>query len=58
MVKNDKNIVKDISWWANLIGLTWKIDTRIEPHPILTEDYKNIATPLVQEIIDTGIKIA
>lgn len=43
---------------ANLIGLTWKIDTRIEPHPILTEDYENIATPLVQEIIDTGIKIA
>lgn len=42
---------------ANLIELTWKIDTRIEPHPILTEDYENIATPLVQEIIDTGIKI-
>ena len=25
---------------AKLIGLTWKIDTRIEPHPITTEDYQ------------------
>ncbi len=50
-----KNIIQD---GADLIGYTWKIDTRIEPHPITTEDYKNIATPFVQEIIDTGIKVA
>ena len=43
---------------AELIGMTWGIDTRIEPHPITTEDYNNIATPFVQEIIDTGIKVA
>lgn len=43
---------------AKLVGLTWKIDTRIEPHPILTKDYENVATPFIKEIIDTGIKVA
>lgn len=43
---------------ANLIGYTWKIDTRIEPHPIKKEDYENISTPFIQEVIDTGIKVA
>ena len=43
---------------AKLIGLTWKIDTRIEPHPITTEDYKNISNPFVREVVDTGIKVA
>lgn len=50
-----KDIIDD---GANLIGLTWKIDTRIEPHPITTEDYENVATPFVQEVINTGIKVA
>ncbi len=49
------NIIQD---GADLIGYTWKIDTRIEPHPIRTEDYENITTPFVQEIINTGIKVA
>ena len=43
---------------ANLIGYTWKIDTRIEPHPITKEDYESIANPFVKEVIDTGIKVA
>ncbi len=43
---------------AKLIGLTWKIDTRIEPHPITTEDYEKISNPFVKEVIDTGIKVA
>ena len=43
---------------ADLIGYTWKIDTRIEPHPISKDDYEKVATPFVQEIIDTGIKVA
>ena len=50
-----KNIIQD---GADLIGLTWKIDTRIEPHPIKTEDYENITTPFIQEVINTGIKVA
>ena len=43
---------------AKLIGLTWKIDTRIEPHPITTEDYQKVSNPFVKEVIDTGIKVA
>ncbi len=42
----------------NLVKLRRKIDTRIEPHLISVDDYKNIETPLIQEIIDTGIKVA
>jgi len=43
---------------AKLIGLTWKIDTRIEPHPITTEDFKKVSNPFVKEVVDTGIKVA
>lgn len=43
---------------AFLMGLTWDIDTRIEPHPITTEDYEKVSTPFVQEVINTGIKVA
>ena len=43
---------------AKLIGLTWKIDTRIEPHPITTEDYQEVSNPFVREVVDTGIKVA
>ena len=43
---------------AKLIGLTWKIDTRIEAHPITTEDYQKVSNPFVREVVDTGIKVA
>lgn len=56
IVSNDfKDIFDDM---ADLIGYTWKIDTRIEPHPIKTEDYKNITNPFIQEVVNTGIKVA
>ena len=42
----------------NLMKLRRNIDTRIEPHLIRIEDYKNVETPLIREIIDTGIKVA
>ena len=42
----------------NLKKLRRDIDYRIEPHLIEVEDYDNIATPFVQEVIETGIKIA
>ena len=42
----------------NLMRLRRKIDTRIEPHLIRIEDYKNAETPFIQEVIDTGIKVA
>lgn len=43
---------------AKLIGMTWKIDTRIEPHPVSAKDFKEAANPFVREIIDTGIRVA
>lgn len=43
---------------AKLIGFTWKIDTRIEPHPITKEDYEKVSNPFVQEVMNTGIKVA
>ena len=38
--------------------LTKGIDYRLEPHIIRIEDYKKAATPFIQEVIDTGIKVA
>ena len=34
------------------------IDYRIEPHIIRIKDYKEVSTPFVKEVIDTGIKVA
>ena len=42
----------------NLMKLRRNIDTRIEPHLIRIEDYRNVETPFIQEVIDTGIKVA
>ncbi len=42
----------------NLMKLRRKIDTRIEPHLIRIEDYKNAETPFIQEVKNTGIKVA
>ena len=35
----------------------WDVDTRIEPHIISEEDFKEINTSIVEEIIKTGIKV-
>lgn len=43
---------------AILMGMTWDIDARIEPHPIATKEYENVTDPFIKEVIDTGIKIA
>ena len=43
---------------AVLMGMTWDIDARIEPHPIKKKDFDEISNFFVKEIIDTGIKIA
>jgi len=42
----------------NLKKLRWEIDLRIEPHLIRIEDYRDVSTPFIQEVIDTGIKVA
>ena len=54
-------ITSDIKNKFNEIGklylYTKGIDNRIEPHPILTEEFRNRETPLIDEIIRTGIPI-
>ena len=42
---------------AKLMTLTWGIDTRIEPHPIRTDDFIKRDTSLIIDIIETGIPI-
>ncbi len=42
----------------NLKKLRRNIDYRIEPHLIEVDDYDKISTPFIQEVIDTGIKVA
>lgn len=43
---------------AILMGMTWDIDARIEPHPIKKKDFDEISDYFIKEIIDTGIKVA
>ena len=43
---------------AVLMGMTWDIDARIEPHPIKKKDFDEVSDYFVKEIIDTGIKVA
>jgi len=43
---------------AKLMSLTWGINTRIEPHPIKTENFKIDENPFIDEIIQTGIEIS
>jgi len=40
-----------------LMKLRRKIDLRIEPHSISTEDFLKKETPFINEVINTGIQI-
>ena len=43
---------------AILMGMTWDIDARIEPHPIKKKDFDEQSDYFIKEVIDTGIKVA
>ena len=43
---------------ANLMGMTWDIDARIEPHPIKKKDFDEASDYFIKEVIDTGIRVA
>ncbi len=43
---------------ALLMGMTWDIDARIEPHPIKKKDFDEVSDYFIKEVIDTGIKVA
>lgn len=42
----------------NLKKLRRNIDYRIEPHLIEVADFDNIETPFIEEVVNTGIKVA
>lgn len=42
---------------VNLMSLSQKIDTAIEPHPFSPQDFDDRYYPLSQEIKKTGIKV-
>ncbi len=42
---------------VELMMYTQNIDLRIEPHPIKIEDFEE-GNPFVQEILETGLKVA
>ena len=56
IVSEDFEDIYDVM--AILMGMTWDIDARIEPHPIKKKDYDEISDYFVKEIIETGIKVA
>jgi len=41
---------------VNMLKLTWKFDTRVEPHPFDAKDFAT-SNPTVNEIRRTGIEI-
>ena len=43
---------------ADLMGMTWDIDARIEPHPIKKKDFDEVSDFFIKEVIATGIKVA
>lgn len=56
IVSSDFEDIYDVM--ADLMGLTWDLDTRIEPHPIKSKDFEEVSNLLINEIIETGIKVA
>ncbi|MEK7175334.1 MAG: nucleotidyltransferase domain-containing protein [Patescibacteria group bacterium] len=38
--------------------LKWKLDNRIEAHPISSKDYDTIATPFINEVRKYGVEVS
>ena len=41
----------------DLMKLSRKFDSRIEPHPFDEEDFRHLSYPLVREILQTGVSV-
>jgi predicted nucleotidyltransferase len=41
---------------VELLHLTWRIDTRIEPHPMTPDEFE-LSNPLAAEVMKTGVEI-
>lgn len=42
---------------GKLSFLKWKLDNRIEAHPVSSKDYKKIATPFISEVQKYGVEV-
>ena len=42
---------------SNLNFLRWKLDNRIEAHPVSSKDFASTATPLISEIKKYGVEV-
>ena len=42
---------------SKLNFLRWKLDNRIEAHPVSSKDFKETATPLISEIKKYGVEV-
>ena len=51
------DIIDKFDDMARLMKLRRKIDLRIEPHPIKTEEFRENETPFIDEIIRTGVEL-
>ena len=51
-----KNLKNSFNIQVDLMKIRRKFDTRIEPHPFDEKDF-NSSSPLVNEILNTGIKV-
>lgn len=51
-----KNLKNGFNIQVDLMKIRRKFDTRIEPHPFDEKDF-NSSNPLVNEILNTGIKV-
>ncbi len=58
IVTDDIKSNDDFDEQLNLKKLRRNIDYRIEPHLIKINEYDNVETPFIQEVINTGIKVA
>ncbi len=52
--KLGKDEMKEMS---QLNFLHWKLDNRIEAHPVSSKDYASTATPLISEIKKYGVEV-
>ena len=51
------NITNNCLDSGKMMALTWGINTSIEPHAFSVSEFQNRETPLVNEILRTGIPI-
>jgi predicted nucleotidyltransferase len=52
-----KDLTDQFQTQVKMLKLTWKFDTRVEPHPFDARDFDS-SNPVANEILRTGIEIS